>query len=283
MIEALELPFFQRVLAAGLLASVACGIVGSYVVAKRISTLAGGVSHAAFGGVGLGYWLGFPPMLGAAAFGLLASLVIGAAWRRMGSGIDTMTSMVWAVGMALGIIFVSLSPGYAPDLMSFLFGNLLFVPWEYVRLVAVLDVAVVAAVLLLGKELQAVSFDEEFAEVAGVPVERTFLLLLSIAALTVVALIRVVGVVLAIALLTIPAMIARHWSDSLRGMMMIAVPACAACVLAGLLGSWLLSDLASLSVPPGPLVVVVAVLAWGISGALRPRPRAGRAPVSSAA
>ena len=283
MIEALELPFLQRVLAAGLLASVACGIVGSYVVAKRISTLAGGVSHAAFGGVGLGYWLGFPPMLGAAAFGLLASWVICVAWRRMGSALDTMTSMVWAVGMALGIIFVSLAPGYAPDLMSFLFGNLLFVPWEYVRLVAALDVAVLATVLLLGKELQAVAFDEEFAQVAGVPVERTFLLLLSISALTVVALIRVVGVVLAIALLTIPAMIARHWSDSLRGMMLIAVPVCAACVLSGLTGSWLLADLASLSVPPGPLVVVVAVLAWTVSGALRRRRFAGHAPVSSAA
>jgi zinc transport system permease protein len=283
VIEALELPFFQRVLAAGLLASVACGIVGSYVVAKRISTLAGGVSHAAFGGVGLGWWLGFPPMLGAAAFGLLASCLIGFAWRRMGAALDTLTSMVWAVGMALGIIFVSLAPGYAPDLMSFLFGNLLFVPWEYVRLVAGLDVAVLLAVALLGKELQAVAFDEEFAEVAGVPVERTFLLLLSISALTVVALIRVVGVVLAIALLTIPAMIARHWSDSLRGMMAISVPVCAACVLAGLTGSWLISDLFGLSVPPGPLVVMVAALAWAASGSLRPRRPARRARLSSSA
>jgi len=274
--EALELGFLHRVAAAGLLVSVACGVVGSYVVAKRISTLAGGISHAAFGGVGLGYWLGFAPMLGAAGFGLLASLAIGAAWRRLGSGVDTMTSMVWAVGMALGMLFVAMSPGYAPDLMSFLFGSLLFVPWEYVAVVAVLDVAVLAAVVLLGKELQAVAFDEEFAEVAGVPVERTFLLLLAMTALTVVTLIRVVGVILAIALLTIPAMIARHWSNGLRGMMAIAVPVCAACVLAGLYGSWALAG-AGVSLPPGPLVIVIAAAAWGASGL------AHRARVSSGA
>jgi len=274
--EALELGFLHRVAAAGLLVSVACGVVGSYVVAKRISTLAGGISHAAFGGVGLGYWLGFAPMLGAAGFGLLASLAIGAAWRRLGSGVDTMTSMVWAVGMALGMLFVAMSPGYAPDLMSFLFGSLLFVPWEYVSVVAVLDVAVLAAVVLLGKELQAVAFDEEFAEVAGVPVERTFLLLLAMTALTVVTLIRVVGVILAIALLTIPAMIARHWSNGLRGMMAIAVPVCAACVLAGLYGSWALAG-AGVSLPPGPLVIVIAAAAWGASGL------AHRARVSSGA
>ena len=268
MSEALSLPFFQRVLLAGLLASVACGVVGSYVVAKRISTLAGGVSHAAFGGVGLGYWLGFPPLLGAAGFALLASLVIGSAWRRLGSGLDTLTSMVWALGMALGILFVALAPGYAPDLLSFLFGSLLFVPWEYVWVVAALDVGVLLSVALLGKELQAVAFDEEFAEVAGVPVERTFLFLLALVGLSVVTLIRVVGVILAIALLTLPAMIARHWSDSLRGMMAIAVPVCAACVTAGLLLSWQLGT-AGVSLPPGPLVIVVATVAWTLSALLR--------------
>jgi zinc transport system permease protein len=159
--------------------------------------------------------------------------------------------------------------------MSFLFGSLLFVPGEYVALVAVLDAAILAAVWLLGKEFQAVTFDEEFAEVAGVPVERVFLLLLGLTALAVVTLIRVVGVILAIALLTIPAMIARHWSDTLRGMMAIAVPTCAACVLAGLFGSYALSASAGLSLPPGPLVIVVAALAYAASAA------AHRARVSS--
>jgi len=269
VIEAFSLPFFQRVVAAGLLASVACGIVGTYVVAKRISTLSGGIAHSAFGGVGLGYLVGINPMLGAAGFGVLASLVVGLAYRRMHTGIDAMTSVVWSVGMALGIIFVSLAPGYAPDLMSFLFGSLLFVPWEYVYLVAALDVIIVGAVALLAKEFQAVTFDEEFAGVAGVPVERIFLLLLALTALAIVTLIRVVGVVLAIALLTLPAMIARHWTRSLRSMMAAAVPTCAACVMGGLLVSYAVSGLWSVSVPPGPLVIVLATLAYAASAALR--------------
>jgi zinc transport system permease protein len=178
MIEALSLPFFQRVLAAGLLASVACGVIGTYVVAKRITGITGGLAHAAFGGVGLGYLLGFNPMLGAGGFGLVSAIVIGMAYRRMRSSLDTLISTVWAVGMALGILFVALAPGYAPDLTSYLFGSLLFVPWDYVWLVAALDVVIVGTVAALYKEFRAVVFDEEFAEVLGVPVEPLFLLLL---------------------------------------------------------------------------------------------------------
>lgn len=269
MWEALSLPFFQRVLLAGLLASVACGIIGSYVVAKRITTLSGGISHAAFGGVGLGYLLGVSPMLGAAGFGVLASLAIGLAYRHLNSALDTMTSMVWSVGMALGIVFVAMAPGFAPDLMSYLFGSLLFVPWEYIWLVAALDLGLLLAVLLLAKEFQAVCFDEEFAEVAGVRVERTFLLLLALTALAIVTLIRVVGVILAIALLTIPAAMARQWSGTLRGMMWVAVPTCAASVVAGLLLSYGLASTWEISVPPGPLVILLCASLYGISSAAR--------------
>ncbi|MEE8310955.1 MAG: metal ABC transporter permease, partial [Candidatus Binatia bacterium] len=165
MLEALSLPFFQRVLAAGLLASVACGVIGTYVVTKRITSITGGLAHASFGGVGLGYLLGFNPMLGAAGFGLVSGVAIGIAYRHMRSSLDMLISTVWAVGMALGILFVALTPGYAPDLTSYLFGSLLFVPWEYVGLVALLDTVIVATVLLLYKEFKAVVFDEEFAEV----------------------------------------------------------------------------------------------------------------------
>jgi len=267
MLEALSLPFFQRVLIAALLASVATGIVGTYVVAKRISSISGGLSHAAFGGVGIGYLLGFDPMLGATAFGLLAGVAVGLAYRRMRSTLDTMISMVWAVGMALGILFVAMTPGYAPDLTSYLFGSLLFVPWKYVWLVAALDVVVIGAVLLLFKEFQAVSFDEEFAEVSGVPVEPIFLLLMGLMALAVVTLIRVVGVILAIALLTVPAAIGRQWADSLRKMMTIAVSISAACTSAGLFGSYWLSESFDVSAPPGPLTVLLAATVYGVSGA----------------
>jgi zinc transport system permease protein len=271
MIEALSLPFFQRVLIAGLLASVACGVIGTFVVAKRISSISGGLSHAAFGGVGLGYLLGFEPMLGATAFALLAGLLVGLVYRRWRSGLDTLISMVWSVGMALGILFVALAPGYAPDLTSYLFGSLLFVSWQYVAVVAALDVIVVVPVALLFKELQAVSFDEEFAEIAGVPVEPLFLGLIALCSLAVVTLIRVVGAILAIALLTIPAAIGQQWAPSLGRMMAIAVLVSASCTIAGLFLSYWLSDAFGLSAPPGPLIVLAATILYAVSGATKYR------------
>jgi zinc transport system permease protein len=269
MLEALSLPFFQRVLAAGLLASVACGVIGTYVVAKRITGITGGLAHASFGGVGLGYLLGFSPMLGAAGFGLAAGIAIGIAYRQMRSSLDTLISTVWAVGMALGILFVSLTPGYAPDLTSYLFGSLLFVPWEYVGLVALLDVVIVTTVLLLFKEFKAVVFDEEFAEVVGVPVGPIFLLLLALTSLAVVTLIRVVGVILAIALLTVPAAIGRQWSDGLARMMVIAVAVSAFATTAGLFGSYWLSSAIDVSAPPGPLTILIATGLYGLSSIAR--------------
>jgi zinc transport system permease protein len=177
--------------------------------------------------------------------------------------------MVWATGMALGIVFVALAPGYAPDLMSYLFGSLLLVPWEYVALVAVLDAAIVLAVLLFHRQFEAVCFDEEFAEVAGVPAEGVFLGLLALAALAIVTLIRVVGVILAIALLTIPAATARPWVTSLRAMMALAIALCAASTVGGLFLSYGLSESFGISVPPGPLIVLLAALGYGASAALR--------------
>ena len=269
MLEALTLPFFQRVLLAGLLASLACGVIGTYVVAKRIASLSGGLSHAAFGGVGLGYLAGFPPMLGAAGFGLLAALVVGIAQRRLGSGIDTLVSMVWSVGMALGIVFVALAPGYAPDLMSYLFGSLLFVPWDYVIAIGVLDLLILVAVLLFHRVFEAVCFDDEFAEVAGLPAEGVFLGLLALIALAIVTLIRVVGVILAIALLTIPAATARPWVESLRAMMLLSVALCAVSTVGGLLLAYGLSQGIGLSAPPGPLIILLAALFYALSAAAR--------------
>jgi zinc transport system permease protein len=269
MLEALSLPFFQRVLLAGLLASLACGVIGTYVVAKRISSISGGLSHAAFGGVGLGYLSGFPPMLGAAGFSLLAGVLIGVAQRRLHTGLDTLIAMVWSVGMALGIVFVALAPGYAPDLMSYLFGSLLFVPWSYVAVVAVLDLGILISVLLFHRFFEAVCFDEEFTEVAGVRAGSVFLGLLALTALAIVTLIRVVGVILAIALLTIPAATARPWVNSLAGMMGVSVVLCAFSTVVGLCLSYWLSAAFSISAPPGPLVILLAAFLYGVGAALR--------------
>lgn len=269
MLEALNFPFFQRALAAGLLASVASGVLGTYVVVKRIASISGGLSHAAFGGVGLGYLLGFDPMLGAVGFGLVASIGVGLAYRRLRSGLDTLIAMVWAIGMALGVLFVALSPGYAPDLLSYLFGSLLFVPREYVVLVGVLDLVILLVVVSLFKELQAVVFDEEFSQVRGLPVELIFLTLLALTSLAVVTLIRVVGVILVIALLTLPAAIARQWSENLRGMMILATLIGAVCTTVGLLLSYELSDSFSISAPTGPLIIVLAAAGYGVSSVMQ--------------
>ena len=175
--EALSYPFFQRALIAGLLASVACGVMGSLVVVRKISSIAGGLSHAAFGGVGLGYLFGFDPMIGALGFGVASAAGLGAAELRMRQGLDTLISMVWAVGMALGIVFVSLAPGQAPDLLGFLFGNILLVSPGYLVLVAALDLLVILVVFVLFRQLRAICFDEEFSWVVGVPVAPLFLLI----------------------------------------------------------------------------------------------------------
>ena len=269
MTEALESPFFQRVLVAALLASVACGVIGSYIVARRISSLCGGLAHAAFGGVGLGYLVGFSPLLGAAGAGLIASAIIGTAYRRLGSNLDTVIALVWSVGMALGVLFVTLTPGYTPDLTSYLFGSLVLVPWDYVLLVGLLDLLVVGVAWLLHKELLAVAFDEEFAEVSGLPVEPLFLLLLGLSALSIVTLIRIVGIILAIALLTVPAVIARQWLTRLGPTMCLGTGICAASLAVGLFTSWQLSAGNGPSLPPGPLSILALALAYGVSSAAR--------------
>ena len=267
--EALASPFFQRALVGGLLAALASGVVGTYVVVKEASAVSGGMAHAAFGGLGLGYLLGFSPMAGAAGFALLSGLVVGLAHRRLRQGLDTLVMMMWSVGMAVGILCVAAVPGYAPDLTSYLFGNLLFVTPRYLWIAAGLDAVVLAAVALFGRQLRAVAFDEEFSEIVGVPVDAVILLLLGLASLVVVLLIRVVGVLLAVALLTIPAALARHWSATLGRMMVLASAAGALFVATGLFGAYGLSTGFGLDLPSGPLIVLAAGAGFAVSAWLR--------------
>lgn len=278
ILDALDFPFFQRALMAGLLASVACGVVGTYVVVKEVASISAGVAHAAFGGIGLGYLLGFPPMLGAAGFGVASGLGIGIGYRRLEQGLETLVMIVWSVGMALGIVFVAAVPGYAPDLTTYLFGNILFVSPLYLGFTALLDVVLLLVVTFLYRELQGVAFDEEFAEIAGVRVGAMILLLLGLTALTVVVLIRVVGVLLVIALLTIPAATARHWARGLRGMMVFATAAGAVAITAGLFLAYWLSAAFGIEVPTGPLIVLVSASGFGLSLLLR---GSGRKPLEA--
>lgn len=257
--EALGYPFFQRALLAGLLAGLACGVVGCYVVVKRMASISGGLAHAAFGGVGLGYLAGFDPLLGAAGFTLLSGAAIRVAAHRLGQTFDTLIAMFWSVGMALGILFMSLREGYAPDLMGYLFGSILFVSTRDLLVLAGLDLVIALTVVGLFMQLRAVTFDEEFADLVGLPVELLSQILMALTALAVVVLIRVVGVILVIALLTIPAAIARQWTNSLARMMVLATLVAVTCTTSGLLWSY------NTRIPTGPLVVLVCAGAYGLS------------------
>ena len=214
--------FLQHALAAGVLASIACGIVGSYVVVKRIGYLAGGVAHTVLGGMGVAYFLGRSPIGGALVAALLAAAIIGWVNLRLRQHEDTIIGALWAVGMAIGVLFISRTPGYNVDLMSYLFGNILMVPREDLLLMAGLDAVIVALVVLFRKQFLAVCFDEEFARLRGVPVGLFYLLLLWMVALTVVILIQVVGLILVLALLTLPAAIAGQYTRTLAAMMLVA-------------------------------------------------------------
>jgi len=260
MLEVLGFEFFRNALIAGVLASVTCGIIGTYVVVRRMVAISGGISHAAFGGIGLGYYLGIDPLAGATGFTVATALGMGALQLRAKQQMDTLIGAVWAAGMALGILFVYLTPGFAPDLFSYLFGNILLVPRGDILLMAVLTVVIVAVVALLYQELQAVTFDPDYAKVMNLPVERLSLLLLVLIALTVVMLIRVVGIILVIALLTLPAAISRLYTTRIWSMMLGAV---ALGVIFTVAGIWL-SYLAN--VPSGATIILVSTLAY--AGAL---------------
>ena len=236
--------FIQHALIAGWLASVACGIIGVYVVTKRIVFISGGIAHTAFGGVGLGYLLGINPVWGALIFTVPASLFIGIITRKWKLAEDTAIGIIWSMGMALGVIFVGLAAGYAPDLMSYLFGNILLVPLGDIWLMLALDIAILLIVLVFRREFLGICFDEEMSRVTGVAVDLLYLVLLVLIGLTVVILIRVVGIILVIALLTVPPALARQFSYNMTRMMLLSVAFSFVFTAGGLLLSFYL-DVAS--------------------------------------
>jgi len=233
--------FLQYALLGGLLVAVPCGVVGSYVVIRRISYIAGAISHSVLAGLGLVQYLRvvhgltwLSPLGGAAAAALLSAVVIGWVSLRLRQREDTVIGAVWAVGMAAGIVLISLTPGYAADLMSYLFGNILMLTPRDLWLIAGLGVAVVAVVTLFHKQLLAVCFDDEFASLRGVRTVRYHFLLLALTALTVVVLVSVVGIIMVIALLTLPAATANHLTRRLSHMMIVAALLCAGLTVCGL-------------------------------------------------
>jgi zinc transport system permease protein len=244
--------FLQTAFIGGLLASIACGVMGSYVVVKHMSFLAGGIAHAVLGGMGVAYYFGKSPISGAIAAALVAAWVIGWVSLRWRQTADTIIAALWSVGMAIGVIFISMTPGYNVDLMSYLFGNILMIPRTDLYIMATLDGLIMLTVLVFYQQFLAVCFDEEFARLRGLPVDFFYLLLLTLIALTVVVLIQVVGLILVIALLTLPAAIAAQYLRRLAPIM----------VLATILGMLFTSGGLALSytpdLPAGATIILVA-------------------------
>jgi len=256
MMELLQYEFMKNALLAIILASIACGIIGVYIVVKKIVFISGGIAHASFGGIGLGYFLGINPVWGIIPFSIISALVMGLVSKPTKIPEDTAIGIIWALGMSLGVIFIGLSPGYAPDLFSYLFGSILTVTTTDLVVMLILDLVIIKVVFLFYKEFLALSFDDEFATVIGVPTMKLYLLLLCLIALTIVVLVRVVGIILVIALLTIPAAISKQISTNLKKMMFVSIFVSAVFGVIGLILSY------QLNLASGATIVMVSVIGF---------------------
>lgn len=277
-----EFEFLRHALLAGVLASVASGIVGTYVVTRRITVIAGSLAHTVLGGMGVAYWAAavhgidwLQPLHGALAAAVVAAFVIGTVRLRGAEREDTAISALWALGMATGILFLAQTPGYKADLMTYLFGNVVLVDAAELRLLLIVDVLVVAVAVLFHQPLLAICFDEEFARARGLRVGMFYYLLLLLVALTVVTLVYVVGIVLVIALLTLPVAIAGRFSRKLWQMMAVAAVLSAVITTAGLAVSY------APDLPVGATTILLAGVLYLIVTALGLRRRERAAPDES--
>lgn len=250
-LDALSYEFVRNALLAGVIASVLCGVVGTFVVVKRLAFLSDGLSHAAFGGMGICFFLGIDPLIGAVALSLAAAIGLGSVNSETVRSYDTFIGVLWAVGMAVGIVFLYLTPGYAPNLMTYLFGNILLVSQREIVLILVFAVFVLGILGLFFQGIVAVAFDEVFARVQGVRVRLLMTLLLTMIALTVVVLIQVVGIILVVALLTIPPVIALMLFKDLRGVLVSSVLVGVGITLGGLMLSFYYD------LPSGPAIILL--------------------------
>lgn len=254
MSELLSLSFMQNALAAAVMVSIVCAVISFFVVLKRLSFIGAGISHSAFGGVSLGVLLKVNPTLAAVAFAVAAALAIGQISRRSEIHEDTAIGILFAAAMALGILLLSLSKSYTADLFGFLFGNILAVTRLDILIIALLSACVLFLVKLFFKELLFLSFDEEMAQVSGLPVAFLQLLLLGLMAVTIVVSIKIVGIILVSALLVIPGATGYRLTFNYRRMLLISVSVAVASSLMGLGASYYLD------IPSGATIVLTATL-----------------------
>ena len=259
MIEALQFEFMRNALMAGLLASVVCGVIGTLIVINRLVFLSGGVAHSAYGGIGLAFYFGWPYMVGATLFAFASAMIMAAVALKSKQRADTIVGVMWAMGMATGILLLDMTPGYNVDLMSYLFGSILSVPREELIAMAVLTMVILALIGYYYKDLLVMSYDEEFARVRGIPVKALYFMLIGTVAVTVVIVVQVVGLILVIALLTIPPYIAEKYTKSLLQMMLVSTVLGMIFICGGLWASYF-HDLTS-----GAAVILVAGIGFSLS------------------
>lgn len=244
--------FMQHALLACLLASIGCGVIGTYVVVKRVGFMAGGIAHTVLAGMGAAYFFGASPMLGAVIVAIISALLIGLIKLHWRQDEDILIAAFWSMGMAIGIIFISRTEGYSVDLMSYLFGNILLVSGRDLTFMLMLDATIITVVAVFYKQFQAMAFDEEYASLRNVHVELIYLIMLCLVALTVVLLINIVGLILIIALLVLPAASAALFSVSVSRMMVLSVLLCMVITVSGLILSY------GPDLPSGSTIVVLA-------------------------
>lgn len=255
--------FMQNALLSSLLASIACGVIGTLIMEKRLLMMAGGVSHSAFGGIGLGYYLGIEPIYGALVFALGAALGISTISRKANTHAETLIALFWSMGMALGVLFITLTPGYPPDMASYLFGNILTVSRGELRLIAALTCFILLAIGALFQLYKAYLLDEEHTKLRGIPVAMLEYFLYALTAVAVVILIRVVGIILVLALLSAPPSIARMIFHNLK-MIMIAASLLGA--VFNVVGLWISYEL---NIPSGAAIIVVSGVSYFVVFAVK--------------
>ena len=264
MLEALSnYTFMQHAVLSALLASIACGIMGSIIIEKNLLMTSGGIAHTAFGGVGLGYLLGMEPMIPAALFSTGTALAIAGIKRQEAINADNLIGMFWPLGMALGIIFIAFTPGYPPDMNSYLFGDILTVGSTDLKIMLLLDLIIIAIVWLWYDQLLLWLFDEEFSTAIGMKNRFMEYLVYFLVGLTVVVIIRVIGIILILALLSAPPTIARMFSYDFRKIIVISILLGLLFCICGLICSWYWN------LSSGAAIVIIAALAWLMSWGIR--------------
>lgn len=258
MIELFQYDFFTNALIAALFSAIGCGIIGTYIVSRRMVFIGGGITHSSFGGIGIAYYLGLNPMLGAAIFGILSAFGINYFTEKGNIRQDSSIAIWWSLGMAIGIIFIALTPGYAPNLMSFLFGSILAVTSNDLHWMALLTLILVIVVSFMFNKIVTVAFDEEFAKARNLPVTFINYLMMAFAALTIVASIRISGVILVLSLLTLPQATANLFTKKFKTIMINSIIIGFAEMTIGLLLSYY-TDL-----PSGATIILVMTVIFGL-------------------